>query len=86
MKKRVKKVNMNTMFHAVITLNNGYHKTLRVARYVVAHIVTEFREYQKSIFKDVYKIIVNGQVFVLNEIKEIKFVYESSHDEYLTIS
>jgi len=77
---------MDTMFHAVITLNNGYHKTLRVARYVVAYIVTEFRNYQKNIFNDVYRIMVNGKTIILNDIREIKFVYENSHDEYLTLS
>lgn len=82
----IKKVNMNTMFHVVITLNNGMHKTLRVARYVVARIVSRFHDYKNDIFNRVFDVDVNGEMITLNDCREIKFTYENTHVEYLTLS
>ena len=82
----VNRVNWNTMFHAVITLKNGFHKTMRVPRYIVARIVTRFRMYQHDIFNRYAEIYVCGEKIVLNVIKEIRFVYENTHAEYLTLS
>lgn len=81
-----KRVNWNTMFHVVITMNNGFHKTLRVSRRMVAHIATKFRECKDDIFHRFAEIDVYGEKIVLNVIKEIKFVYENTHTEFLTLS
>ena len=86
MTKNVKKTNMNTMFRAVITLANGMHKTIRVARWQVAHIVAKFHEYTEDIFKRIHKVDVNDETIVFNDCTQIKFVYESTRDEYLTLA
>jgi len=79
-------VNMDTMFHAVVTLKNGRHQTLRVARWLVAKIVYAFRKFKEDIFSQNEKIIVNGQDLIFNDIEQIRFVYENGHNEYLTIA
>lgn len=84
MKKR--KMNMDEMFHCVITLNSGLHQTLRVALHVVAHIVTEFKKYKNDIFKRVAILVVNGQAIVLNNVKEMKFVHENGGAEFLSLT
>ena len=79
-------VNMNTMFHVVITLNNGLHKTLRVARWMVARIVARFQDYKKDIFNRTALVEVDGELLVLNDIKEMKIVYENTLQEFLTLA
>lgn len=77
---------MNTMFHVVITLNSGYHKTLRAARYAVAHLIYEFRKYQQALFKRVTLCKVGDEYLLLNDIKSFKIVYENTGHEYLTVA
>ena len=81
-----KKVDMNTMFHVVITLNNGLHKTLRVARWMVARIVAKFQDYKNDIFNRTALVEVDGELLVLNDIKEMKIVYENTLQEFLTLA
>lgn len=79
-------VNMNTMFKVIVTLKNGMHKTLRVARWMVARITYQFREYQNDIFNREKIMEIQGDELVLNDCKEIKFVYENTHEIFLTLS
>ena len=81
-----KRVNWNTMFHVVITLKNGFHKTLVVTRRIVATIVTRYNECKQDIFGRTYDLNVCGQDIVLNDCKEIRIVYENTKAEFLTLS
>lgn len=84
--KKKNRVNMNTMFHVVITLKNGLHKTLRVARWMVARIVARFQDYKKDIFNRTALVEVDGELLVLNDIKEMRIVYENTLQEFLTLA
>ena len=81
----MKKVNWNTMFHVVITLKNGFHKTLRVSRRMVATLVTRYREYKNDIFGRIVEFDAYGEHIVLNDCSKIDIVYENTHAEYLVL-
>lgn len=74
-----------TNYKAVVTLTNGCHKILRMSIDQVAHVVSEFRKFQQSIFNDVVKLTVNNVTLCLNEILSIKFLNEYTRQEFLTI-
>lgn len=81
----MKKVNWNTMFHVVITLSNGFHKTIRISRRLVATLVTKYNECKNDIFGRVFEFDVYGEHIVMNDCKKIEIVYENTHANYLTL-
>ena len=81
-----KRENMNTMFKVIVTMKNGAHKVLRVARWMVARITYQFREQRRDVFNRMSIIDVHGDALILNDCQEIRFVYENTHQTYLTLS
>ncbi len=65
-----------TNYKAIVTLKNGGHKIMRMTRDVMAHMVSEFRKMQRSIFNDKVELSVNGSSIILNEIKALLFINE----------
>lgn len=65
-----------TNYKAIVTLKNGGHKIMRMTRDVMAHMVSEFRKMQRSIFNDKVELSVNGSCIILNEIKALLFINE----------
>lgn len=63
-------------YKCIIALNNGAKKILRGGTDVVAHIVCEFRKFQRSIFNDAVKLTIQGVTFVLNDVKSFLFINE----------
>lgn len=49
-----------TYFRTIVTMTNGLHKSLRLSRDQVAHVVYEMDRFRKSIFREVKKITLNG--------------------------
>lgn len=74
-----------TYFRTIVTMTNGLHKSLRLSRDQVAHVVYEMDRFRKSIFREVKKITLNGITLCLNEIISFKFINEYTHEELLTI-
>ena len=72
-------------YKCIVTLKNGGHKILRLTKRMVAHIVSEFRKMQQSIFSELVCIKIDAYHFLtLNDVREMKF-YEDG-EEYLTIA
>ena len=66
-----------TNYKCIVTLKNGSHKIVRMTKDVVAHVVTEFRKFQSSIFKDVVLLELANETFlVLNNIRQFVFINE----------
>lgn len=78
----------SSMFRGVVTMNNGTHKIIRVGVQMVARITTMFREEKKNIFGDEQNLLALAGDDILNisEVKSIKFMYEHSHEELLTLA
>lgn len=65
-----------TNYKCIVTLRSGAHKLVRVTRDVMAHIVTEYRKMQRSIWRDRSVLEVNGTTLTLNDIAKMVFVNE----------
>jgi len=66
-----------TNYKCIVTLKNGAHSIVRISRDVMAHIVSEFRKFQKSIFCDVVLLQLPADVvLVLNNVKKMLFINE----------
>lgn len=76
-----------TYYRCIVTLKSGLHKTLRVSKDMVAKICYEFREMQRSIWKDTIILCVrSGESLTLNDIISCKFINEYTREEFLTLS
>ena len=66
-----------TNYKCIVTLKNGAHRIVRITRDVMAHIVSEFRKFQKNIFRDVVLLELPADVvLVLNNVKKMLFINE----------
>lgn len=63
-------------FRTIVSLKNGGHKTERVGKDIMAHLVTEFRKMQRQLFNNRIEISVNGTYYTLNDIKSLLFINE----------
>lgn len=70
-----------TNYKAIVTLKNGAHKTVRGARDMVAHIVSELKKARNDIF--VSESVVYGIAVAL--IASVKFVNEYTGEVYLEV-
>lgn len=75
-----------TYFRTIVEMKNGFHKTLRLTKSDVAHVVSEFRKFQRSIFNDQQTITFGDVTLVLNEIISWKFINEWTSEEFLTLN
>lgn len=72
-------------YKCIVTLKNGGHKILRITKSMLAHLVSEFRKMQQSIFNEFVCIKIDDHHFLtLNDVREMRF-YEDGQ-EYLTIA
>ena len=74
-----------TNFKLIVTLKDGSHKILRVTKDIVAKLCYRFRQMQKNLFFDIYIVVVNDFALVLNNCRQLRFIYEDTHREYLTL-
>jgi len=66
-----------TNYRCIVTMKNGSHKIVRMAKNVMAHVVYEFRKYQQSIFSDIVLLELPADVWLLlNEVKNLVFINE----------
>ncbi|MBQ9560569.1 MAG: hypothetical protein IJV08_11430 [Bacteroidaceae bacterium] len=72
-------------YKCIVTLHNGAHKIVRMTKDVVAKICYLYRQMQRSIFNDAVIVAVNDTVLVLNKCRSLRFIYEDTHREYLTL-
>jgi hypothetical protein len=75
-----------TNYRTVVALTNGLHKIVRLDKGQIAHVVSEFRKFQRRIFDDVVELNLNGSKLCLNEIVSFKFINEWTGEELLSIN
>lgn len=75
----------NCIYRCYVTMRNGSVKMIRVAYDRIAHIVSEFRKMQRSIFRDRVVLTVNGVTFTLSDVVRLVFKNERTGDELLTV-
>lgn len=66
-----------TNYKCIVTMKNGSHKIVRMAKNVMAHIVYEYRKFQQSIFNDIVLLELPADVWlILNNVKSFLFINE----------
>lgn len=66
-----------TNYKCIVTMKNGSHKIVRMAKNVMAHVVYEFRKFQQSIFSDIVLLELPADVYLmLNDVKSLLFINE----------
>ena len=75
-----------TNYRTIVRLSNGLHKTLRLDKSQVAHVVSEWRKFQRNIFREIVTLNLNDTKLCLNEILSFKFINEYTHEELLSIN
>lgn len=75
-----------TNYRTIVGLSNGRHKIVRLDKGQVAHVVTEWRKFRRSVFREVVSLTLNGTTLCLNEILSWKFINEWTGEEFLSIN
>ena len=75
-----------TNYRTIVGLSNGCHKIVRLDKGQVAHVVTEWRKFRRSVFREVVSLTLNGTTLCLNEILSWKFINEWTGEEFLSIN
>lgn len=75
-----------TNYRTIVGLTNGCHKIVRLDKGQVAHVVTEWRKFRRSVFREVVSLTLNGTTLCLNEILSWKFINEWTGEEFLSIN
>lgn len=66
-----------TNYKCIVTMKNGSHKIVRMAKNVMAHVVYEFRKFQQNIFSDIVLLELPADVYLmLNDVKSLLFINE----------
>ena len=66
-----------TNYKCIVTMKNGSHKIVRMAKNVMAHVVYEYRKFQQSIFNDTVLLELPADVWlILNNVKSFLFINE----------
>lgn len=66
-----------TNYKCIVTMKNGSHKIVRMAKNVMAHVVYEYRKFQQSIFSDIVLLELPADVYLmLNDVKSLLFINE----------
>lgn len=70
-----------TTYKAIATKSDGSRQMVRCNKDNVAHIVSEFRKFQRNLFGEIVKISVIGIEFTLNEICGWLFINEYTREK-----
>lgn len=72
-------------FKAIVTLNDGGHKILRMTKEMVASFVYAFRMMQQDFLRVHLWNYVGSEYLIMNGVVSCKFIFENNGQEYLTI-